>query len=111
MRPVLSNMTRVRPSRRTPPALTNSSFVVEGDTVMTLIPSPFPEGLTESTVVEASTNWILAASDQRRNALRAAPITSLPALIFEGGELSEVEREMRIGLVVHLICADELLYW
>jgi hypothetical protein len=110
MRPLLSKMTRVRPSR-CPPWLVKASFVAEAETVIRLIPSPVPEGLTESTAVEDSTNWMLAASDQRRRALRAAPSTSLPALIFGGGELSEVESAMWIGLAVHLICTDELLNW
>jgi hypothetical protein len=70
-----------------------------------------PEGLTESTLVDDSTNWMLAASDQRRKALRAAPSASLPALIFEGGELSEVESAMAIVFVGHLTCTDELLNW
>jgi hypothetical protein len=54
---------------------------------------------------------MFVTSDQRRKALRAAPTTSLPALIFAGGELSEVENAMGIVVFVHLICTDELLYW
>jgi hypothetical protein len=53
---------------------------------------------------------MLAASDQRRKALRAAPNTSLPGLILAGGELSELDNETVIGEDIHLTCTDELLY-
>ncbi len=77
------------------------------------------------TVIKLTPSWVAAsagevvmlkrmllASSQRRNARRAAPVTSLPALMFGGGALSELERATVIVVAGHLIwaLAVELVY-
>jgi hypothetical protein len=47
---------------------------------------------------------ISAIPDQRDNARRADPITSLPSLKFGPGELSELENATAIRRLVHLTC-------
>ena len=44
--------------------------------------------------------------DQWANARRAAPVTSLPTLIFGGGWVSEVEKATVTVGFSHLICID-----
>jgi hypothetical protein len=56
-------------------------------TVMRLTPSCWTRVSVEETMLKLT----LPASAQRCSARRAAPTTSLPALMFAGGELSEEE--------------------
>ncbi len=86
-----SKKTRARPVC---PGLVNVTPLV-GETVMRLTPSC----CTRVSVEVVMLKLMLPASAQRWSARRAAPTTSLPALMFAGGELSEEERAMVMVVV------------
>src|SRR5262249_15648868 len=72
------------------------------ETVIKLTPSPRCGGLTVCTDVVTSTKRTLQASSQCRKARRTVAITSVSCLMFGGGSASELENEIRIGLISHL---------
>src|SRR5947209_3892316 len=97
---------RVRPVRS---ALSKTArFSGVSATVMRLSRSPLPLGLMLRASDEDSIKVTLAASDQRFMARLSAPSTSLPCLIFEGGELSDFESAIFIVLPGHLTLTVEL---
>src|SRR5437868_8300570 len=70
-----------------------ASFSGVAATVMRLIPSPASAGLTEVNGDQVTTKLIFDKLDQRARARRAAPTTSLSALMFAPGESRDVESE------------------
>src|SRR5204862_3051 len=84
---------------------------VDASSAKTLAPKMGPESRVKLTGSPAfaglivwpgelvSKNCTFEMLDQRRSARCAAPMTSLPTLMFSGGEASEVESEMMIGCV------------
>jgi hypothetical protein len=100
-----SNETRARPVRSPPP--TNVEFRVE--TEITLTPSLV---LTFSMGPTVMLKLMLPASDQRCSARRAAPSTSLPALMLAGGLRSELPSWMlMVELTGQRIWSDDVVNW
>src|SRR5436309_8351462 len=102
---------RVRPVRS---ALSKAvRFSGVSATVMRLRRSPFPLGLIETASDEVATKVTLAARDQRARERLTAPSTSLPCLIFDGGELKDFESAILIVVVGHLTRTAAALsaYW
>ena len=92
---------RVRPDISAP--LKGALFSVVCATVIKLRPSPrVPGALMDCTSEEITWKRMLATFSQRLSALRAAPTTSLPALMFDCGRESEDESAIVILLVGHL---------
>src|SRR5215510_527474 len=71
--------------------------------VIKLTPSPAFDGLTEVKEDQVTTKLILAMLDQRESARLAAPTTSLPSLMFAGGESNELENASSMVRLGHLI--------
>src|SRR2546423_1043272 len=70
------------PSGTAPLPVTKLRFAAVLAMVIKVTPSPAPEGLTSVSGTRVSMKFTLAASDQRRRALRAACATSVPGLTF-----------------------------
>ena len=67
------------------------------ETVIRLTPSPAFAGLIDVPEELVSKNLMLATAAQCCSARWAAPVTSLPTLMFGGGELSEREKATMMG--------------
>ncbi len=78
-------------------------FSAVSATVMRLTLSPPLLGLIDWTGDDVSTNFMLVVLDHRERARRAAPITSLPGLMFGPGDVRELENATVIVFVGHLI--------
>src|SRR5687767_7571211 len=103
--PVEPKNARVRPGASELPKMVELSAA----TVIRLTPSPAFAGLIICALEEASKNLIRATRVQSCNARRAAPMTSLPALMLGGGDCNELDRAtviellfQRIGTVLEL---------
>ena len=95
--PPESEKTRVRPGLSDEP----NRAALSGETVIRLIRSPALGGLIVWAVDLVSRNCMSATLDQLSSARRAAPITSLPVLMFAGGETSELEKATMMGRTTH----------
>src|SRR5688572_22063955 len=93
--PVEPKKARVRPGASELPKTVELSAA----TVIRLTPSPAFAGLIICALEEVSKNLIRPARVQCCSARRTAPITSLPALIFGGGDCSEVDSATVIELL------------
>src|SRR5437868_5551249 len=102
-----SEKTRVRPGVS---PLTKARFSGVSAMVMRLTRSPPPEGLTDCAPDCVSTNWTFAANDQRCNARRTMPATSVPGLMFGPGLESEVEKATVIVFVGQRRAIELLVY-
>jgi hypothetical protein len=74
---------------------------------MRLTPSPPLPGLIDWAGDDVSTNFMFVVLDHRERARRAAPITSLPGLMFGPGDVRELENATVIVFVGHLIWRGE----
>ncbi len=82
-------------------------FSAVSATVMRLTPSPPLPGLIDWAGDDVSTNFMFVVLDHRERARRAAPITSLPGLMFGPGDVRELENATVIVFVGHLIWRGE----
>src|SRR6185503_1648464 len=102
-----SKKTRVRPVIASE---LNASFSGVTAIVSRLMPSPASAGLTEAAEDHVTTKLILVRLDQRASARRAAPATSLSALMFAPGESKEVDSATSIVFlgqcILRTVCAD-----
>ncbi len=96
-----SKKTRVRPVVASE---LNASFSKVSAIVIRLIPSPADAGLTELAEDQLTTKLMFDMLDQRNNARRAAPTTSVPGLIFAPGLRREFEKCTSMVLLGHFIC-------
>src|SRR3982751_1661869 len=75
------------------------------ETVIRLTPSPpLPFALICVRPDVVTVKRTFESCSHRARALRAAPVTSLPALMLAGGDESEVESAMVIFVAGHFIC-------
>src|ERR1051325_8941627 len=96
-----SKKTRVRPGRSLP--LKSAAFSGVLAIVIRLTPSPPVLGLIDCVVEEVSTKRMSDAPAHCSSARRAAPVTSLPALIFAAGDASELDSAIVTTLLGHLM--------
>src|SRR5688572_28529309 len=97
--PLEPKKARVRPGASDLPKTVELSSA----TVIRLTPSPAFAGLINCALEEVSKNLIRPARVQCWSARRAAPMTSLPALMLGGGDCNELDRATVIELLLQRI--------